>query len=166
MGLIKTAFFHDDAYHKITSFDYHRTKQRIRIRLEIYPTKDKEKIIATTEFEINEKTFVKNARMEAEKTVNNAMIKKIAEDKILEIEKELNREPKEGEEKQILTQRAKDKIFMEEKDFAITEKMKDIGKDLYRGFVEEFEAKNRKTMSLLYSTLKQLIDDYNGAEDA
>uniref|UniRef100_A0A6M3LY46 Uncharacterized protein n=1 Tax=viral metagenome TaxID=1070528 RepID=A0A6M3LY46_9ZZZZ len=166
MGLIKTAFFHDEAYHKITSFEYHKTKQRLRIRLEVYPTIEKESILGTTEYEINEKSFVKICRQDAEKSVNMAMIKKISEDKILEIEKDLNKNLKEDEEKKALTQRAKDKIFMEEKDFAITEKMKEIGKELYRNFIEEFESKNRKTMSLLYSALKQLIDNFYGAIDA
>jgi len=132
----------------------------------VYPTKAKENIIGTTEFEINKLLFVNNCRMDAEKTINNAMIKKLAEDKILEIEKDLNDELKEGEEKKVLTQKAKDKIYMEEKDFVITEKMKDIGKENYRNFIDELESKNRKTMSLLYSVLKQLVDDLHGAIDA
>lgn len=164
MALIKTAFFHDNAYHKITSFDYHRTKQRLRIRLEVYPTKAKEKIIATTEFEINEKIFIKNSRIEAEKIINNDnMIRKISEDKIKKIEDELN---KNQEEIISLTQKAKEQIIAEGREFAITEKMKEIGKELYRNFVEEFECKNRKTMTLLYSVLKQCINDFFGAIDA
>lgn len=166
MGLIKTAFYQDGAYHKITSYEYHRTKQRLRIRLEVYPTSLKESIIGTEEFEIRELNFINVCRLDAEKAVNMTMIKKLAEDKISKVETTLNDGIKPDEERRELTQKAKDKIYMEIKDFTITEKMKEIGKESYRNFIDEFESKNRKTMSLLYSVLKQLVDELRGATDS
>ena len=168
MGLIKTAFFHDNAYHKITSFEHHRDRHRTRIRLDVYPTKAKEKVIATREFQVDEKLFVNNSRMEAEKVVSMAAIKKLADDKIIEAEKRLNKGLKEGEEKKELSQSSKNEILQEIKDFTITERMKVIGRDNYRKFVEDLESKPRKTMSLLYDALKLLTkeDELKNAVDA
>jgi len=166
MGLIKTAFFKDNAYHRISSFEFHRDRQRLRIRTDIYPTVAKEKIIATREFQVDERLFINNSRMEAEKVVNMESIKSLASDKILEVEKELNKGLKKGEEKKVLTQTSKTEILNEIKDFTITERMKVIGRDNFRKFVEDLESKPRKTMALLYDALKLLTDELKNAEDA
>ena len=131
MGLIKTAFFHDEAYHRINSFEYHRDRKRLRIRLEVYPSKAKEKILATTEFQIIEKSFIDNCRVAGEKAVNMGFIRKQVEKKIKKVESTLSVDEE-------LTQPAKELIFQEEKDFAITEKMKDIGSENFRNFIEDF----------------------------
>ena len=166
MALIKQAYFHDEAYHRINSFEYHRDKKRLRIRLDVYKDKTKGDILGTNEYEINEKSFIDNCRMAAEKAVNMAAIKKLAEDKIIEIEMEMNKDLKKGGEKQVLSQSSKSQILEEIKDFTITEKMKDIGADNSRKFVEDLEAKPRKTMSLLYDALKLLTDELKNAVDA
>jgi hypothetical protein len=160
MALIKQAFYHDFAYHRINSFEYHRDRKRVRIRLDVYPTKEKSEIIGTTEYQIDEKSFINNCRMAAEKAVSMAGIKKLTDDKIERLEKELN---KELNEKQVLTQSSKNEILQEIKDFTITEKMKDIGKDNFRLFIEDLEAKPVKTMALLYDALKLLTDELKNA---
>lgn len=141
MGLIKTAFFNDNAYHRISSFQYHKDKEILRIRTDIYPTKAKEKILGSTEYQITEKNFIDNSRMEAEKSVDQAAIKKLVDKRIKELEKD-----------KLLSQPEKELLLKEEIDFAITEKMKVMGIKKMENLFKEIHS---KTFPLLYEILKK-----------
>jgi len=151
MGLIKTAFFHDNAYHKINSFQYHKDKEILRIRVDVYPTAAKEEVIGSTEYQIVEKNFIDNSRMEAEKAIDREAIKKIADNRI--------------ENEKAVSQPAKQLVLKEETEFAITEKMKLIGKGKMKSLFKDIET---KIFSLLYENLKKYSkkDELNDAEDS
>jgi len=152
MGLIKQAFFHDNAYHKINSFQYHKDKEILRIGVDVYPTAAKEEVIGSTEYQIVEKNVIDNSRLDAEKAIDIKAIKKLAEDKILKVEADMNDGIKPDEERRELTQQEKDKIYAEIKDFVITEKMKVIGKGKMESLFEDIE---KKAFPILYEALKK-----------
>jgi len=151
MGLIKQAFFHDNAYHKINSFQYHKDKEILRIGVDVYPTAAKEEVIGSTEYQIVEKNFIDNSRMEAEKAIDREAIKKIADNRI--------------ENEKAVSQPAKQLVLKEETEFAITEKMKLIGKGKMKSLFKDIET---KIFSLLYENLKKYSkkDELNDAEDS
>ena len=156
MAFIKKAFFHKEAYHQIVSYEYHKKHNQVRIRTHIFPNKSKESIVAKMEYKIIPATFIDNCRLEAEKAVKLPELRKIINKKIAAMEKKL---------KKPLIKKIKDMMFQEKKDYLITEKMKEIGEFKARRFFEDLNDKPRKTMSVLYTALKDNYKDLSGAID-
>jgi len=153
MGVINKWSFWPDAYHRITSIEFHVDKKQLRIRTEAFPNKtirDKNKNYDKTIAEerlIDEGTLINNSRKRAVGKIN-----------LINIKKHVKIFAKDNE----LTKDQKTKMLFEETEKAISEKMKELGKAKLDSMIDDIMKKG--LFFVAYTYLKYL-DEFEDAKD-
>ena len=156
MGLTKTMVFHDNAYHKIMSVEFHREKRQLRIRTELFTEKQIGTALGITrEYIITEKSLINESTAVAEKAVLPNNIKKIVKEEISAIEKTFVGGKILGKEDRL---KLADKV----KFSMIADKKKEIGENKFMSVMADIDKKS--IMVVAYECLK-MLQEFEGAKD-